>query len=168
MIWRYLPLLALAFLLASGCSMNPNLQGRGADYLQGEWQQDSIPGKEKLITYSSSNFKFDCDSFYLAISSVSKVNNGADSCMNEGRWTEYVRGTYQQQGDTVLLHGFFYDAKGKLKEANTCFRHGPYNELFNVTNKSDSALTFSSTSVVLPIKLRLIKRTSCTPKPLNR
>jgi len=82
-------------LLFSACSFNPPIQGRGEDYIQGEWQQDSIPMQKKLLSYSLYNFKFSCDSFYVKVNSFSKVNSGADTCMNAGHWTEYIRGNIQ-------------------------------------------------------------------------
>src|SRR5471030_2433952 len=85
-------LLPFALILAS-CSMNPNMQTKGESFLQGEWQQDSVAGQKQLITYSLYHLKFSCDSFFMSIKSFSKVNTGADTCMNSGHWAEYVRGT---------------------------------------------------------------------------
>lgn len=147
--------------------MNPPVQGRGTDYLQGEWQQDSIPGQHTLLTYSLSNFKFTCDSFYIAINTVSRVNNGADSCMNKGRWTEYIKGRYEQMGDTLHLRGVFANADGSLKDNKGCFRFGPYDNYYKVKTQGDSLLTFSSSTIVLPIQAKLVKRITCTPKPLQ-
>ena len=83
--------LLIAFSFAS-CSFNPGLQGKGEAYLQGEWQQDSVPMQKKLTEYSLYNISFSCDSFYMQIKSFSKVDNGADKCTTSGHWTEYVKG----------------------------------------------------------------------------
>jgi len=48
-------LMAFSFWLlafGSGCQLNPNMQTPGESYLQGEWQQDSIPGQNRLLSYS--------------------------------------------------------------------------------------------------------------------
>src|SRR5580692_5786532 len=59
--------LALGFLLSAfcfyGCQLNPNMQTQGESYLQGEWQQDSIPGQKALLSYSLYHLRFTCDSF---------------------------------------------------------------------------------------------------------
>ncbi|GAA4094958.1 fumarate hydratase [Mucilaginibacter panaciglaebae] len=158
-------LLAFSFFLTA-CSPNPNLQGRGEDYLQGEWKQDSVPMQKQLLSYSLYRFKFTCDSVYMELSEYSKVNTGMDSCMLDGHWKEYIRGTYSQRDDTLHIRGNFCNADYTLKKQAGCFRSGPYEEYFKVNKKADSTVQFLSTSNVIPINLHLIKRTSCTPKPL--
>jgi len=158
-------LLPFAFYLGS-CSMNPDYQKPGVKYLQGEWRQDTVPAQKKLVTYSLYDLKFSCDSFLMKISTVSKVNYGADTCMNSGHWTEYIRGTYVQKQDTLHLKGQFCNADGSYKDEKSCFRYGDYEEFYKVKQKADSLIEFTSTSNVIPINARLIKRTSCIPKPL--
>jgi hypothetical protein len=158
-------LLPFAFYL-SACSMNPNYQKPGLTYLQGEWKQDSVPAEKKLVTYSLYDIKFSCDSFVMKISTVSKVNYGADTCMNKGHWDEYIRGTYSQKQDTLHLKGEFCNANLSYKDEKTCFRWGNYEEFFKVKQTNDSLIRFISTSNVIPINARLVKRTSCIPKPL--
>ncbi len=161
------PFYLLAFcLLFASCSFNPPIQGRGEDYIQGEWQQDSIPMQKKLLSYSLYNFKFSCDSFYIKMRSFSKVNSGADTCMNAGHWTEYIRGTYKQNNDTLHLKGNFCNADYSLKKEGGCFRYGVYEEFFKIGKKTDSLVQFLSTSSVIPVNLRLIKKITCNPKPL--
>lgn len=157
---------ALLALSLSACHFNPDTQTRGTVYLQGEWQQDTIPFQNKLLSYSLYHFKFSCDSFYVAIRSVSSVNAGADSCMNAGRWAEYTKGTYEQRNDTLHLKGQFCNADMSIKDEKGCFRFGDYEEFFKVGAKTDSTIKFLSASSVIPIKTHLIKRTSCNPKPL--
>ncbi|WP_259068698.1 fumarate hydratase [Mucilaginibacter sp. X4EP1] len=142
------------------------MQTPGESYLQGEWQQDSIPKQKQLVSYSLYHLKFSCDSFFVSISSYSKVNAGADSCMSSGHWTEYCKGTYDQKGDTLHLAGQFCNADMSIKDDKGCFRSGDYNELFKVSKKTDSLIQFLSTTGVIPINARLIKKISCTPKPL--
>jgi hypothetical protein len=158
-------LLALT-LMASACSMNPNMQGRGESYLQGEWQQDSTAVQKRLMTYSLYHFKFTCDSFFIKQQTFSKVNYGADTCMNKGRWTEYIRGTYSQHHDTLRLKGAFCNPDYSLKIESGCFRTGVYEEYFKLNKKTDSLLQFSGTSSVIPISVRLINKLTCHTKPL--
>jgi hypothetical protein len=159
-------LLAFALLMASSCTTNPNTQTPGEGYLQGEWQQDSVPRQKALVTYSLYHLTFSCDSFFMAIKSFSKVNTGADSCMNSGHWAEYAKGAYEQRHDTVHLKGQFCNADMTLKDDKGCFRSGDYEEYFKIRKKSDSLLHFTSTINVIPIDVHLIKRTTCHPKPL--
>lgn len=142
------------------------MQGKGEVYLQGEWQQEQIPVAQQLVSYSLYHLRFDCDSFYVRVNSFSKVNSGSDSCMNTGHWTEYIRGTYEQNHDTLHLKGLFCNADYTLKKEGGCFRSGVYEEFFKVTKKSDSLVQFSSVSSVIPINAHLIKRTTCQVKPL--
>ncbi|MDB5005621.1 MAG: hypothetical protein JWQ84_2729 [Mucilaginibacter sp.] len=159
---------ALSFLLFafSGCHINPNIQTPGEGYLQGEWQQDSIPKQKLLVNYSLYHLKFSCDSFFVSINSFSKVNTGPDTCMRSGHWTEYCRGTYEQRHDTLHLKGQFCNADMTIKDDKGCFRSGDYEELFKVSKKTDSLAEFASTTNVIPINAHLIKKTTCHPKPL--
>ncbi|MCC8426790.1 fumarate hydratase [Mucilaginibacter sp. UR6-11] len=156
---------ALCLLLTS-CSFNPALQGRGQDYLQGEWRQDSVPMQKQLLSYSLFKFKFSCDSVFIQLNSFSKVNSGMDSCMNGGHWSEYIRGTYSQSHDTLHIKGNFCNADYTLKKQAGCFRYGPYEEFFKVSKKTGSLVQFLSTSNVIPVNLHLIKKITCNPKPL--
>jgi hypothetical protein len=160
---------ALTFIIATclmACKSNPNMQKPGENYLQGEWQQDSVSGQKQLVTYSLYHLKFSCDSFFMAIKSFSKVNTGADTCMNSGHWTEYTKGTYEQKKDTLHLKGQFCNADLTLKDDKGCFRSGDYEEFFKISKKTDSLIQFASTTNVIPINAHLIKRSTCNPKPL--
>lgn len=165
LFFRICPFCFLLFAFSS-CRMNPNMQTPGQAYLQGEWQQDSVPGQKALLTYSLYHLRFSCDSFFMSIKTFSKVNYGADTCMSHGHWTEYTRGHYEQRNDTLFLKGQFCNPDYTIKEIANCFRLGVYEEFFKVSKKTDSLIQFSSTSGVIPINARLIKRTSCHIKPL--
>jgi len=164
--FRLLPFALLLIFWLTSCHVNPNTQKPGEVYLQGEWQQDSIPGQNKLVSYSLYHLKFSCDSFFVSIKSFSKVNTGADSCMRSGQWTEYVRGTYDQRNDTLHLKGQFCNADMTIKDDKGCFRSGDYEDFFKVHKQTDSLLQFASTSTTIPINARLIKHTTCHVKPL--
>jgi len=162
-------LMAFSFWLlafGSGCQLNPNMQTPGESYLQGEWQQDSIPGQNRLLSYSSYHLKFTCDSFYFVIKSFSKVNTGADSCMRSGYWVEFVKGTYLQKNDTLHLKGLFCNADWTIKDDKGCFRYGDYEEFFKAVKKTDSLVSLQNTTNVIPINARLTKKNTCHPKPI--
>ena len=159
---------ALVFLLSAviSCSFNPNLQGKGEVYLQGEWQQDSNIVERKLVVASQYDVKFDCDSFFIQIKDHSKVKYGSDTCRNSGHWAEYIKGTYSQKIDTLFLKGQYCNANFTLKTNTDCFSTGPYQEFFKVIKQTDSFIQLSGTSLVIPVNLKLIKKISCTPKSL--
>ncbi len=156
----------LLALTLSACSFNPDLQGKGEAYLQGEWQQESTPLQKQLLNYSLYKFKFTCDSFFVTQQTFTKVNTGVDTCTNKGQWTEYMRGTYRQQNDTLRLKGFFCDANFRLKKYEGCFRSGPYEEVFKVTKKTDTLLMLAGPSSVIPINIYRTQQYTCVPKPL--
>lgn len=165
------PFTSLCFLLfalssLNSCTRNANYQGKGETYLQGEWRQDTVLAEKKLTEYSLYDLKFSCDSFFMQIKSFSKVNNGPDSCTKSGHWIEYVKGTYEKKQDTVHVRGNFCNPDYSIKDAGGCFRSGIYEEHFKLKKKGDSVLEFAGASSVIPIEARLIKHTTCTPKPL--
>jgi len=160
---------AFSFLLLAfcfSCTPNADVQGKGEPYLQGEWQQDSVPEQKKLVEYALYNIKFNCDSFFMQIKSFSKTNNGPDTCERSGHWVEYVKGAYFQISDTLHVRGQFCYADRSLKPEGGCFRSGIYEEIFKVKKTGDSLVEFAAASSLIPIKARLIKRTTCTPKSL--
>jgi hypothetical protein len=163
-------LLSFALILAfslSACKFNPDMQGPGEAALQGEWQQDSAALQKKLVNYSLYHFKFSCDSFFVSIKSFSKANGGyPDSCVKNGQWSEYAKGVYEQKHDTLRLKGLFSNADLTYKVEGGCFRSGKYEETFKLNKKTDSVIQFFPTSSVIPFDARLIKRSTCIPKPL--
>ncbi len=159
-------LLLAFYLLSTACSFNPNVQGEGEKYLQGEWQQDSTSVQKQLLSYSLYKFKFTCDSFFVQQKSFSKVNNGIDTCGNSGHYTEYIRGTYLQHNDTLFLKGYFSNADYSLKKPGGCFRSGLYEEIFKVKKQADSLVQLTGTTSVIPINLRFKKALTCVVKPL--
>jgi hypothetical protein len=162
----FLLVLGSCFLFLSSCSSNPAFQGKGEAYVQGEWQQKAEAVDQQLLTYTLYHFRFSCDSFFVAMQTNSKVNYGADTCMNSGHWAEYAKGKYTQHTDTLVMKGFFCNANYSLKDVGGCFRSGVYEEYFKTAKIGDTLLRLTSTSSVLPINLHLIKRTNCVPKPL--
>jgi len=159
-------LLVLTILLQTACKFNPDIQTPGENYLQGEWRQDSVTMQQQLVNYSLYNLKFNCDSFFVSIKTFSKADAGADSCTRNGQWTEYAKGVYEQRNDTLHVRGLFCNADYSYKDPTGCFRSGIYEERFKVSKVTDSVYLFNPTSGVIPFKAKLIKRNTCTPKPL--
>lgn len=159
-------LLCVLCLLLTNCHMNPNMQTQGQVWLQGEWQQDSVPAEKQLISYSLYHIKFDCDSFFMTIRTFSKADYGADSCMSKGHWTEYTAGHYEQRHDTLFMKGDYTNPDFTLKTNTDCLRSGVYKEIFKLNKQTDSLVQMSSTSAVIPVSARRLKRTTCTVKPL--
>lgn len=160
-------LFAFCFLLLSAsCSMNPNMQTKGQSWIQGEWQQDSVPAQKQLLNYSLYHIRFDCDSFFVTIKTFSKVNYGADSCTSSGHWVEYAAGHYEQRHDTLFLKGDYTKPDFSLKETIDCLHTGVYKEIFKIKTQKDSLMELASNSSMIPVTAHLIKRTTCTLKPL--
>jgi hypothetical protein len=167
---RLIILKASCFLLLASCllscSFNPPLQGKGVAALQGEWKQDTISNSKQLVNYTLYHLRFSCDSVFVQMENYSKVNYGTDTCMNKGHWFEYAGATYTQKNDTLHIKGFYCDAKYRLKDLGGCFNSGPYEDTFKIRMKGDSALQLLPLSNTISIKLKLVKRTTCIPKPL--
>jgi len=158
---------ALCFVLLASCSFNPNYQGKGTAYLQGEWKQDSVSSEKQLVNYSLYHFTFNCDSFFVQMENFSKVNYGADSCMKNGHWFEYAKGYYEMNGDTLHIKGFYANANYSLKNPGGCFNSGVYEDKFKVSHNADSTLlNLLPLSSTIALKLKLVKRITCVPKPL--
>lgn len=159
-------LLLLAFCLFS-CSFNPPYQGKGRADIQGIWQQDSVSNSKQLVSYVLYNFRFSCDSVFVRMENFSKVNTGTDTCMSKGHWFEYAGATYETKNDDILhIKGFYCDAKYRLKDPGGCFNSGVYEDSFKITRLADSVLVLQPQSSTLPVKLKLVKKLSCVPKPL--
>lgn len=160
-------LTATSCLLLSSCSHNANYQGKGEAAFQGEWKQDTTSAQKLLVSYSLYDFRFSCDSFYIRINTFSKAHS-ADSCEKSGHWTEYAKGNYEMHHDTLRLKGFFCLPNWKIKyEDGGCFRYGVYEEGFKISKKTDSVYQLLSTASVNPFNIRLTKRITCTPQPLE-
>ncbi|WP_448701509.1 fumarate hydratase [Mucilaginibacter sp. AW1-3] len=153
-------------ILSSACRFNPSYQGPGTAYLQGEWKQDSAISEKQLVNYTLYHFTFNCDSFFVRMENFSKVNYGADTCMKNGHWFEYSKGSYQMRGDTLHLKGFYANANYSLKDPGGCFNSGVYEDNFKVSKQGDSALNLQPLGNTIAVKVKLVKRLTCVPKPL--
>ncbi len=154
-----------AFFLFASCKFNPNLQGRGEQFLQGEWTEDAVLYQGNLLEYTKHHFVFTCDSFYVSLKTYAKVNRYPDDCFNKGTWTEYAKGTYLLRRDTLYFAGTFTKSNFKQKLSG-CYRIGQYLPIFIVKKHAEEKLYLENINQHLPLTLKLKKRIVCTPKPL--
>lgn len=162
----YLLLFTFSFLLLyAACSRLPNVQGKGEALLQGEWNQDSIANADQLLNYTQHHFKITCDSFYVDLTTYSKVNYYEDSCFNKGVWKEHAKGTYVVKGDTLILTGTFTKANYKQKVSG-CYRNGRYLSNFKIKSSNSANLVLESLNDHKECTLVLKEKITCVPKEL--
>jgi hypothetical protein len=156
----------LFFCLAlSSCTFNPNIQGKGADNLQGVWEETPHPFRDSLLQYTSHHFKFTCDSFYVELSTRAKQNYYEDSCFNNGNWKEYAKGVYVVSHDTLYMLGTFTKSNYKQKLSG-CYRIGQYLPVFLIKSSSSNNVELQGLQQHLPLTLKLKQKIVCNPKPL--
>jgi hypothetical protein len=161
-------LFALVFGLSAfsySCSRLPNVQGKGEASLQGVWSQDSVANADQLLNYTQHRFKISCDSFYVDLTTHSKVNYYSDSCFNKGVWKEYAKGTYVVKGDTLLLTGTFTKANYKQKVSG-CYRNGRYLSSFKIKSSGTNSLILDNLNDQRECALVLKEKINCVPKEL--
>ncbi|MBC8985456.1 fumarate hydratase [Pedobacter sp. N36a] len=164
-MWRLILSLLLVSGLFASCSRLPNVQGKGEAFLQGVWNQDSIPHKEQLLNYTQHKFKFTCDSFYVDLTTYSKVNYYADSCFNNGVWKEYAKGVYEVRNDSLILEGTYTKANYKQKVTG-CYQIGRYVRSFFVKSFEPNKLSLVNASDQRECNLVLKEKIVCEPKSL--
>jgi hypothetical protein len=149
----------------SACKRLPNVQGKGEAFLQGVWSQDSIANANQLLSYTQHKFKFTCDSFYVDLTTHSKVNYYADSCYNNGIWKEYAKGVYVVRNDSLFMEGDYTKSNYKQKVSG-CFHTGRYIKSFYVKSTSPKLIQMESASDQRDINLVLKEKIVCVQKPL--
>lgn len=151
--------------LFTGCRRLPNVQGEGLEILQGVWNQDSIVNANKLLNYTQHKFKFTCDSFYVDLTTHSKVNYYSDSCFNNGIWKEYAKGVYIVKSDTLFLLGTYTKANYKQKLSG-CYQIGQYIKSFKIKLAEPDKLLFESMDNQGELSLALKEKIICIPQEL--
>lgn len=149
----------------TACKRLPNVQGKGEAFLQGVWSQDSIANADQLLSYTQHKFKFTCDSFYVDLTTHSKVNYYADSCYNNGVWKEYAKGVYVVRNDSLFMEGDYTKSNYKQKVSG-CFHTGRYIKSFYVKSTSPKLIQMESASDQRDVNLVLKARIICEQKPL--
>lgn len=157
--------LVQVILVLTACRFNPNIQGEGADFIQGIWQQESSKLRDSLLEYTTYSFKFTCDSFYVTLSTRSKANYYDDSCFNNGNRKEYAKGNYTVRNDTLYIVGTFTRENFKQKLSG-CYRIGQFTPVFLIRKKNPKRMELLDLQQQLPITLTLKKKTTCNPQPL--
>lgn len=155
----------LLFFSLTACRRLPNVQGKGEVFLQGIWNQDSIASANQLLSYTQHRFKITCDSFYVDLTTFSKVNYYEESCFNKGVWKEYAKGTYLVKGDTLMLVGTLTKANYKQKVSG-CYRNGRFLVNFKIHNSSSKKLELENLNNQTECVLVLKQQISCVPKEL--
>lgn len=164
-MWRSGFYLLLILGLSASCKRLPDVQGKGEAFLQGVWNQDSISNADKLLNYTQHKFKFTCDSFYVDLTTYSKVNYHADSCFNGGVWKEYAKGVYEVRGDSLFLEGTYTKANYKQKVSG-CYQIGRYLQAFYIKSSEPGKLNLVSLGNQRACDLVLKESIICTPKAL--
>jgi CTP:phosphocholine cytidylyltransferase-like protein len=147
------------------CSRLPNVQGNGEALLQGVWNQDSVANAAQLLNYTAHKFKFSCDSFYVDLTTHSKVNYYEEACFNKGVWKEYAKGTYVVKGDTLFLKGTFTKANYKQKVSG-CYRNGQYLNNFKIKSATATSLSLVGLNDHKEVVMALKEKINCVPKQL--
>lgn len=151
--------------LFASCVRRPNIQGKGTVFMQGVWNEDSVAFSNRLKTFTQNHFKFTCDSFYLDLTTNSKVNFYEDSCFNKGIWKEYVKGVYAVKNDTLSLGGTFTYADYKQKISG-CYRIGRYERNFIIKKADSNVIILVSPTDQREITLNLKQKITCVQKSL--
>lgn len=163
---RYHYLIILFCLTAFlSCERRPDIQGNGQPFLQGIWSQDSIPNAARLLTYTEHQLKFTCDSFYVDLTTHSKVNYYEDPCFNNGVWKEYAKGVYEVRNDSLFLEGTYTKSNYKQKVSG-CYTIGVYRRSFIVKSSDSKHLFLLGLSDQREVNLVLKRRIKCVPQPL--
>ncbi len=152
-------------ILVMSCRRLPDVQGKGSEMMQGVWVQDSVFDSDKLLSYTQHKFKITCDSFYLDLTTHSKVNYYADSCYQNGVWKEYAKGVYVQRADSVFFEGTYTYANYKQKLSG-CYKIGRYIKGFKINSASSNELLLESTDNQRELKMTLSEKVICIPKEL--
>lgn len=147
------------------CERRPNVQGNGETFLQGVWNQDSIPHADKLLNYTQYKVKFTCDSFYVDLTTHSKVNYYEDPCYNNGVWKEYAKGVYAVRQDSLFLEGTYTKSNYKQKVSG-CYTIGIYRKSFLVKSKDGTHLFLQGLSDQRDVNLNLKQKITCVPQEL--
>ena len=164
-MFRFAGALLLILVVSASCRRLPDVQGKGEAFLQGIWNQDSIANADKLISYTQHRFKFTCDSFYVDLTTHSKMNYHSDPCFNNGIWKEYAKGVYEVRADTLVLSGTYTKANYKQKVSG-CYHIGRYEQAFYIKSSEPNRLLLESIGNQRTCDLSLKERIVCKPKAL--
>ncbi|MFP5079112.1 fumarate hydratase [Pedobacter sp. JCM 36344] len=149
----------------TACTRLPNIQGKGSAIFQGIWNQDSVENESKLLNYTQHKFKITCDSFYVDLTTHSKVNYYSDSCFNNGVWKEYAKGVYAIRNDSLFLVGTFTKENYRQKISG-CYQIGQYIKAFKILKTAAQKIVMESSDNQRIVTLVLKEQIICVPKSL--
>lgn len=158
-------LFAFCLMLSASCRRLPDVQGEGSDLLQGVWTQNPVPRSDQLLSHTSHKFKITCDSFYVDLTTYSKVNYYSDSCFQNGVWKEYAKGVYVMRSDSIFFEGTYTHANYKQKLSG-CYHIGRYIKSFKLKKASADSLLLESVDNQRELTLKLTEKIICVPQEL--
>lgn len=162
-------LIGLCLGLWMSCTLNPSLQTRGDQRLQGEWTETLSPEKQNPANLYQTrySFRFECDSVFITTEVKSRFNYEDDHCFNGGHWTEYQKAGYLMRNDSLILEGVYTKPNFKMKISG-CHHSGNFHEsyLLSPTPNPDSLFLSSSHEHGL-IHLFHEKKWNCKPHRLQ-
>ena len=150
---------------STSCRRLPDVQGKGEVFLQGIWNEDHVDNSKQLLNYTQYKFKFTCDSFYVDLTTHSKVNYYDDNCFNNGIWKEYAKGVYRVKNDTLLLDGTYTKSNYKQKVSG-CYNIGRFLKTFVVKSSKTDSLLLENITDQRACSLSLKEKINCIPKKL--
>lgn len=156
----------LAFLVSfCSCHRNSPYQGKGQSSLQGTWVEDTnaLKTKSEDDVFTRYNFKFTCDSVYITMNTHAGQDYFATPCYAGGNYTEYVKGTYIIQRDSLVVTGVFTHPNHKMKVAG-CYRSGNIRFWYQIKEHTPATLKLRNTDEHGPIFLHRRQVCTCEPK----
>ena len=97
--------------------------------LEGKWQEQT-DFREGYFEGHSRAYTFQCNSFFLTITSFTDVIHPYDSCIIPN-WKEYATGSYTLSDNVLELDGFYTDSLFNQKTSG-CFNIGEFKNRFSV------------------------------------
>jgi hypothetical protein len=158
-------ILFLSVLSLIACRRLPDVQGPGLASIQGVWNEDQVEHLDQLLNYTQQKIKFTCDSFYVELTTHSKVNYYEDPCYNNGIWKEYAKGVYRVKNDSLFLEGTYTKSNYKQKTSG-CFQIGRYLKTIYISSIKKDKLIFENITDQRRSTMVLKEKVVCTPKAL--
>lgn len=160
--YRALIFCMLVLTLAS-CERNSDMQGEGELFLQGSWISESVPSHDELLRYELIDFRFNCDSVYVKIKTISRAKMNVDSCYGNGEWNEYARGIYAVRGDSLLVQATYTHENWRQKLTG-CHHIGQYLPRFKIVKQTADSLFLENRFSHNAVSLRKTATTTCVPQ----
>lgn len=160
-------LFALLILMIS-CHRNSPFQGKGISSLQGTWAEDTLGTKtgDDNNVYTRYSFRFTCDSVYIIMKTHAGQDYFATPCYAGGKYTEYVKGTYIIQRDSLVVSGVFTHPNLKMKVAG-CYRSGNIRFWYKIIEHTPATLNLRNSDEHGPVNLKHTQTCVCVPRRIG-